>query len=151
MNAEGAEVRGRDQVPPDPLRAPGERDAERHRRDVSERRGEELVQLAVSPVVRIRRRKLKRDQLLRIGDARNIAEDQRIHLGVGGGADGRCEPQRDQGDGRKSWRAGQDSQAVSDVAAQFRGVLGGDADGEVEQNPKQPGGAVSLNRVSACR
>ncbi len=143
MHAQGGEVRRRDQLPPDPLRAPIARNAEGHRRDICERRREQVVQLAVAPVRGIRRRRFERDQLVRIPYARKIAQHP-VHLAIGAGSDTDSQAKRDQRDGREARRAGQHAQPIADVLPQFGQVFGGHAQRDIQQQAREAEHAVTL-------
>src|SRR5215471_2795909 len=73
-DAEGGEVIGSHEMSPCALRLLVQRHVERDWRDVDGRGGEEVGMLAETPIGGIRDRKLRRHELLRAGDLRNLAQ-----------------------------------------------------------------------------
>ncbi len=143
MYPQGGEIRGRDQLAPGSLCASALRDSERHWCYISKRGREEIVERPVAQVVRIGRRVLQCDQLVRIGNSGQVAQES-VHLAVRAGGDTDTQGQRDQCDGREAWRSGKHAKAIANVPPQFRQMLGRQADPDVQQQTQQSEQAISL-------
>src|SRR5215469_6347978 len=100
---------------PGAFRAPMNSDVQGNGRNVSKRRGEQVVQLTVALVIRIRNRRLYSNQFVRFCNARDTLEHDAVHLAVGTCSDADAETERDHCYSREAGRPGKDAKSLPGV------------------------------------